>query len=52
MQAADSGGRVPGCGHCRNLAGKWKKVASALKGMVKVAAVNCDAEAALCQAHG
>ncbi|XP_071110867.1 protein disulfide-isomerase A6-like [Haliotis cracherodii] len=33
---------APWCGHCRNLAPEWKKVAKALKGVVKVAAVDAD----------
>ena len=30
------------CGHCRNLAPAWKQAATALKGVVKVGAVDMD----------
>lgn len=38
---------APWCGHCQSLASDWKRVASALKGVVKVAAVNADVEKSL-----
>lgn len=40
---------APWCGHCQQLAPKWKKVASSLKGVVKVAAVNCEDHKQICQ---
>eukprot|EP01138_Halocafeteria_seosinensis_P005308 gb/GECG01005427.1/.p1 GENE.gb/GECG01005427.1/~~gb/GECG01005427.1/.p1 ORF type:complete len:449 (+),score=64.58 gb/GECG01005427.1/:1-1347(+) len=33
---------APWCGHCRNLAPEYKKVARALKGIVKIGAVDAD----------
>lgn len=39
-------------GHCKNLASKWRKVAESLHGVIRVAAVNCDEQKALCQGQG
>jgi thiol-disulfide isomerase/thioredoxin len=39
---------APWCGHCQQLAPKWKKVAASLKGVVKVAAVNCEDHKGIC----
>lgn len=39
-------------GHCKQLAPKWRRVAEALHGVAKVAAVNCEQQQALCQQYG
>eukprot|EP01100_Stratorugosa_tubuloviscum_P006431 TRINITY_DN2779_c1_g2_i1.p1 TRINITY_DN2779_c1_g2~~TRINITY_DN2779_c1_g2_i1.p1 ORF type:complete len:408 (-),score=170.42 TRINITY_DN2779_c1_g2_i1:65-1288(-) len=40
---------APWCGHCKSLVPEYQKAATTLKGLVKVAAVDCDAERELCQ---
>lgn len=40
------------CGYCKRLAPQWSAAARSLKGLVHVAAVNCDEHAALCKKHG
>eukprot|EP01103_Thecamoeba_quadrilineata_P002305 TRINITY_DN12281_c0_g1_i1.p1 TRINITY_DN12281_c0_g1~~TRINITY_DN12281_c0_g1_i1.p1 ORF type:complete len:402 (-),score=85.36 TRINITY_DN12281_c0_g1_i1:45-1226(-) len=39
---------APWCGHCKNLAPEYEKVATNLKGIVPVGAVDCDEEKELC----
>ncbi|KAL0088345.1 hypothetical protein J3Q64DRAFT_1725209 [Phycomyces blakesleeanus] len=45
---------APWCGHCQKLTPEWKKAANNLKGLVTVAAVNCDEEAnrPVCSQYG
>ncbi|KAM9355185.1 protein disulfide-isomerase A6 [Pholidichthys leucotaenia] len=43
---------APWCGHCKNLAPEWKKAASALKGIVKVGAVDADQHQSLGGQYG
>jgi protein disulfide-isomerase A6 len=35
---------APWCGHCKQLAPSWEKAAKALKGVVKVGAVDMDSD--------
>ncbi|KAK9811676.1 hypothetical protein WJX72_008165 [[Myrmecia] bisecta] len=43
---------APWCGHCKNLKPTWDELASEAKGKVKVGAVDCTANAAICQEYG
>ncbi|CAF4690914.1 unnamed protein product, partial [Rotaria magnacalcarata] len=43
---------APWCGHCRNLAPEWKRAATALKGIVKIGAVDADSHKSLGQQYG
>lgn len=43
---------APWCGHCQSLAPDWKKAATALKGVVKVGAVNADEHKSLGGQYG
>ncbi|EKX32371.1 hypothetical protein GUITHDRAFT_43282, partial [Guillardia theta CCMP2712] len=42
------------CGHCQKLKSSWEKLPNALKGVVKVGAVNCDDDKnkPLCNSEG
>ncbi|RNA30103.1 disulfide-isomerase A6 [Brachionus plicatilis] len=43
---------APWCGHCKNLAPEWAKAAKALKGVVKVAAIDMDKEQSIGSTYG
>jgi protein disulfide-isomerase A6 len=43
---------APWCGHCRQLSPAYKKLATNLKGVAYVGAVNCDDHKSLCNEHG
>jgi protein disulfide-isomerase A6 len=43
---------APWCGHCQSLAPAWKKAAKALKGVVKVGAVDADSQRSLGGQYG
>ena len=42
---------APWCGHCKNLAPEWTKAAKALKGIVKLGAVDMDADPSVGQPY-
>ncbi|XP_012674957.2 protein disulfide-isomerase A6-like [Clupea harengus] len=43
---------APWCGHCQSLTPDWKKAATALKGVVKVGAVDADQHQSLASQYG
>jgi protein disulfide-isomerase A6 len=43
---------APWCGHCKNLTPEWKKLGTALKGIVKVGAVDATKEEGLSKKYG
>lgn len=48
----DTDESAPWCGHCKNLAPAYNKVASNLKGLVHVSAIDCDAHQGFCGQYG
>lgn len=38
----------PHCHHCHELASTWRKLAKELEGAIRIAAVNCEEDYALC----
>lgn len=43
---------APWCGHCKNLVPEYKKAAKALKGIIKVGAIDADAHKSFTQKYG
>ncbi|XP_013188709.1 protein disulfide-isomerase A6 homolog [Amyelois transitella] len=43
---------APWCGHCKNLVPEYKKAARALKGIIKVGAIDADAHKSYAQKYG
>ena len=43
---------APWCGHCKNLAPEWAKAATALKGIVKLGALDADAHGQFAGQYG
>jgi len=43
---------APWCGHCQSLTPEWKRAATALKGIVKIGAVDADTHKSLGQQYG
>eukprot|EP00742_Colponemidia_sp_Colp-10_P002317 GILJ01002473.1.p1 GENE.GILJ01002473.1~~GILJ01002473.1.p1 ORF type:complete len:442 (+),score=88.83 GILJ01002473.1:48-1328(+) len=43
---------APWCGHCKNLAPEWEKAAKALKGIIRVAAIDTDADPSVGSQYG
>lgn len=43
---------APWCGHCQQLKPAWEQAAKALKGIVNVAAVDCDEHKSIAGEHG
>jgi protein disulfide-isomerase-like protein len=43
---------APWCGHCRQMKPIWERLASELRGFVKVGAVNCETQKSVCGMEG
>ncbi|KAI0083682.1 thioredoxin-like protein, partial [Irpex rosettiformis] len=43
---------VPWCGHCKKLAPIWRQLAVEMRGKLNIAGVDCESNAAICQAQG